>query len=130
MRFLVLLPLIEVVLIVLVWQAIGPWWTLGLLALSSVAGLALLRLSPLRTLGHVRVSLAQGQSPGAAVWDGVAVGAAGLLLLIPGFFSDFLAIALLVTRGRRLLRAPRFVPDKPPAPAKEPLEGRFRTPPD
>jgi len=128
LRFLAFLPLIEVVLIVLVWHAIGPWWTLGLLFSGSLAGLALLRLFPVRTLAHVRVQLQRGYSPDKAVWEGMILGIAGLLLLLPGFFSDFLALVVLLGLGWRWFRRPRF-PEPPAAPpsAKEPLEGRFRT---
>ncbi len=128
-RFMAFLPLIEVVLIVLVWRALGPWWTLALLFSGSFAGLALLRLSPVRTLDHVRAQLQRGQAPNAAVWEGMALGVAGLLLLVPGFFSDFLAVVLLLGPGRRLLRRPPSAgPPPAPSPAeRKPLEGRFRT---
>ncbi len=128
LRFIAFLPLIEVVVIVLVWQAIGPWWTLGLLVAGPLAGLALLRLSPVRTFGHVRAALSQGRLPDDAVWEGAALGFAGLLLLFPGFISDFLALGLLVGPARHALRRPPNPP--PPAvrdPDREPLEGRFRS---
>ncbi|WP_298139648.1 FxsA family protein [Acidiferrobacter sp.] len=128
LRFMVFLPLIEVVVIVLVWRAIGPWWTLGLLAAGPVAGVALLRLSPVRTLGHVHAALSRGRLPHEAVWEGAALGLAGLLLIVPGFFSDLLALVLLAGPGRRALRRPaQVVPPPPPGgPSREPLEGRFR----
>ncbi len=128
LRFVVFLPLIEVVVIVLVWRAIGPWWTLALLAAGPIAGLALLRLSPVRTFGHVRAALSQGRLPDDAVLGGAALGFAGLLLLFPGFLSDFLALVLLLGPARRALRRP---PNPPPPtvrdPDREPLEGRFRS---
>ncbi len=129
LRFIVFLPLIEVVVIVLVWHAIGPWWTLALLAAGPVAGLALLRLSPVHTLGHVQAALSRGRHPGEAVWEGAALGLAGLLLLFPGFVSDFLALVLLIGPARRALRSPPPGPSPPIARGgtQEPLEGRFRT---
>ncbi len=129
LRLAVFLPLIEVVVIVLVWQAIGPWWTLALLAAGPVAGLVLLRLSPVRTLGHARAALARGQLPHDAVWEGVALGLAGLLLLFPGFFSDLLAIMLLLGPGRRALRRPpgRSGPPAAGPGTEEPLEGQYRS---
>ena len=126
-RFLAFLPLIEVVLIVLVWHAIGPWWTLGLLFTGSFAGVLLLRLSPVRTLTHVRAQLSQGQAPNAAVWQGMALGIAGMLLLLPGFFSDFLALILLLGPARHVFRRPPPAPPAAPSSAREPLEGEFRT---
>ncbi|HUW99152.1 MAG TPA: FxsA family protein [Acidiferrobacter sp.] len=132
-RFLVFLPLIEVVLIILVWRAWGPWWTLGLLFSGSLAGLSLLRRFPVRTLAQVRALAQRGQPPDRAIWEGMAQGIAGLLLLVPGFFSDFLAFLVLLGLGWRRLWRPR--PPAPPASGssvpgsstKEPLEGQFRT---
>jgi UPF0716 protein FxsA len=128
LRFAAFLPLIEIVVIVLVWHAIGPWWTLALLAAGPIAGLVLLRLSPWRTLAHVRAQLSQGQLPNKAVWEGVALGVAGLLLLVPGFFSDFLAVLLLLGPGRRSLRTPAQPSGMVGTAAdRKPLEGRFRS---
>lgn len=128
-RFMAFLPLIEVVLIVLVWHAVGPWWTLAFLFAGSLAGLALLRLSPVRTLTRVRAQLLRGEAPSAAVWEGMALGVAGLLLLVPGFFSDFLAVVLLLGPGRRFWRRPPSPGASPPVSpgGRKPLEGRFRT---
>ncbi len=125
LRFLVLLPVIEVVLIVLVWHAVGPWWTLGLLFSGSFAGLALLRLSPAHALTQARSAMASGRVPDTALFEGMRIGAAGLLLLVPGFFSDFLGLALLAGLGRRWLT--RHGKNGPPGPGgHKPLEGRFR----
>lgn len=128
-RFLAFLPLIEVVLIVLVWRAIGPWWTLGLLFAGSLAGLTVLRLSPMRTVLEVRSQMARGQFPGAAVLDGVALGVAGMLLIVPGFFSDFLALPLLFGPARRLLlrvTVPRTVVSPVSPSDRPPIEGHLR----
>ncbi|MDA8390134.1 MAG: FxsA family protein [Gammaproteobacteria bacterium] len=127
LRFAVFLPLIEVVLIVLVWRAIGPWWTLAALAGGSLAGLALLRISPLQTVLGVRTHLLRGEGPEPALLGGLALGLAGLLLLVPGFFTDFLALLLLVGPARALLlRHLRKDADPiPPAGDKPPLEGTF-----
>ncbi len=127
-RFAVFLPLIEVVLIVLVWEAIGPWWTLGALLGGSLAGWVLLRMSPLQTVLGVRAHLRRGEGPEPAVFGGLALGLAGLLLLVPGFFTDFLALLLLIGPARSLLfrhLREQTGPAPPPA-GKPPLEGVFR----
>ncbi|MHB1567026.1 MAG: FxsA family protein [Acidiferrobacter sp.] len=127
LRFAAFLPLIEVVLIVIVWRTIGGWWTLGLLAGGSVLGVGLLRLSPVRTMAGARAELARGENPGPAVMGGLALALAGVLLIVPGFFSDLLAVFLLVGPARRALWPPPGAPEGPPPPpsAQEPLEGQY-----
>lgn len=126
MQFAAFLPLIEVVLIVIVWRAIGGWWTLALLVAGSLIGVGLLRVSPVRTVAGVRAELVRGGHPGPAVMGGLALALAGALFLFPGFFSDLLAIFLLVGPARRALwsRSPPADID-PPSP-QAPLEGQYR----
>lgn len=129
LRFMIFLPLIELVLVVLVWHAIGAAWTLALLFFGSFLGLTLLRLSPSRTVARVMTHVRRGQAPDVAIWEGMIWGLVGFLLLLPGFFSDFLALALLLGAGRRALgrRRPGPPSGASPTASQEPLEGRFRT---
>lgn len=90
MQFAAFLPLIEVVLIVIVWRAIGGWWTLALLVAGSLIGVGLLRVSPVRTVAGVRAELVRGGHPGPAVMGGLALALAGALFLFPGFFPTCL----------------------------------------
>ncbi|HYO24176.1 MAG TPA: FxsA family protein, partial [Lacipirellulaceae bacterium] len=48
--------------------------------------------------------LVQGVLPAAEMFDGLLIGAAGVLLLIPGILSDILGIALLLPPTRKLVR--------------------------
>ncbi len=129
-RFVLFLPLIEVVGIILVWAAVGPWWTIGALVGGSLLGFVLLRISPLRTAVEVRAHVLRGEMPGPAMFGGLSLGLAGLLLLVPGFFTDFLALILLFGPARTLLfgRLPDGAapPLRPPSAGQPPIEAVFR----
>lgn len=102
-----LLLLLEIIVLIAVGSAIGPWWTLGLLLLFVVAGLYLVRRESGRTWKALRQAVDTGKMPGRELADASLVLLGGLFLLIPGFLSDVVGIFLILpftrTLSRRLL---------------------------
>lgn len=99
----VLLPLIEIALFVLVGGWLGLWPTLGLVVLGAVIGLALVRNQGFAALRDVQRS-AQGMGdPARPLAHGALIVLAGFLLLLPGFFTDLLALPLLFPPSRNLI---------------------------
>ncbi len=107
MRVLALLalfvPLFEVILMILVGQEIGALGVIGLLLLSLVAGIALLRWQGMESLRRVQGALQRGEVPLREIRDGFALVLAGVLFIVPGFLSDIAAILLLLPPVRRLV---------------------------
>lgn len=105
--FLVLLglPLVEIALFVLVGQAIGLWPTLALVVLAAVAGMLLVRVNGLQALMRMRASVEAGEDPVGPMAHGALVVLAGVLLILPGFFTDALGLLLLVPPVRAALIA-------------------------
>ena len=108
MRLLVLLalllPLIEIAVMILVGQQIGVLGVIAWLILDAVAGIMLLRWQGLQTLRRVQAAFNRGEAPVTDTLDGFAFAMAGLLLLLPGFVSDVIAVLLLLPPVRRLIR--------------------------
>jgi UPF0716 protein FxsA len=75
-----------------------------LVLLAGFAGMAIIRLQGLATLRRVRSELDRGAMPGAALFDGACLVFAGLLLIIPGFLTDIVALLLLMPPLRAALR--------------------------
>lgn len=100
---LLLFPFIELWLLLAVGSAIGALPTLALLVLGSLSGVLLLRQVGWFTAWRVDQRLRAGEAPNAELMDGFALAVAGLLLLLPGFFSDLIGIAFLLRPLRRLL---------------------------
>jgi UPF0716 protein FxsA len=96
-------PLVEIALFVLVGDAIGLWPTLGLVVLSAVLGVLILKrlaaLGPILVGPDIR-SLRDPLSPLAG--RALMIVAAGLLIL-PGFFSDLLGLLLLLPPVQSLI---------------------------
>lgn len=99
---LLFLPLIEIIGLVTIGGRIGLFGTLVWLVAASFAGLRLLRTGGPGALARAR---AGGEEMFTARdgFDTLCYLVAGILLLFPGFISDFIAIPFLIAPVRRLL---------------------------
>jgi UPF0716 protein FxsA len=99
---LLLLPVAEIVIFILVAVAAGFWTALLLVTLTSVLGALLLRFAGQVHLRRLRGSLADGVELTAdAAGTGLSLVLAGILLLVPGFITDALALLVLLPATRR-----------------------------
>jgi len=96
-------PLIEIAFFVVIGNAVGLWPTLAGVLLTAVAGSLILRWQGLSLINEIRASMGQGRLPARAIADAMMVAIAGLLLLLPGYFSDLIGILLLIPPVRTLL---------------------------
>jgi UPF0716 protein FxsA len=96
-------PLIEIAFFVVIGNAVGLWPTLAGVLLTAVAGSLILRWQGLSLLNEIGASMSQGRMPARALADAMMVAVAGLLLLLPGYFSDLVGILLLIPPVRTLL---------------------------
>jgi UPF0716 protein FxsA len=97
------LPVIEVATIIEVSSLVGPLVTFLLLAASAVFGAFLIRSQSLIMGRRVMAAMRAGMPPEEPLLDSASIIFAGVLFMIPGFFSDFLALLLLLPEARRLL---------------------------
>jgi UPF0716 protein FxsA len=101
--FFLLLPLAEITCFILVGRRIGLFPTLSLVVLSGVAGIVLMRIQGFGVLARVRLAGQEGRVPGKELLDAAMILIAGILLLIPGFLSDIVGIALFLPPVRTFL---------------------------
>ena len=76
-------------------EVIG-WWLLAWLMLSALAGWILIKEESMAVFGRLAVTVQNGQTPFAAIWDSGRTMLAGGLLIIPGVLSDVIALILLL----------------------------------
>lgn len=96
---------IEISLLVSVGSAIGVLPLILLMITISAVGLWLVKLRGIITIVQIRQEIAQGKIPAQAVMSSIFFAIAGVLLIIPGFLSDILALLLLLPITRQLLQA-------------------------
>ena len=116
-RLLILLVVLaEIAGFILVGGALGVLPTLALILIGVIAGALLLRRQGVATLDRVRAEVAARRLPGRTVAEGMVKAFAALLLIIPGFLTDLIAVLLLIPPIREALwrlaaaRAKAFVP--------------------
>ena len=96
-------PLLEIALFVVIGGEIGLWATLAWVVLSAVLGVLVLRLTAARQAFALRGGLQGLRDPVQMAAAGMLSFLGGVLLLLPGFFSDALGLSLLVPPVQTLL---------------------------
>jgi UPF0716 protein FxsA len=95
-----LIPLVEIALFVVIGRWIGVWATLGLVVLAFLAGSMILRNRGMAAAGGLRRF--NGLQP---IAEEALIAVAAILLILPGFLTDVVALLLLVPPLRRALVA-------------------------
>ncbi|AUH02295.1 FxsA family protein [Pectobacteriaceae bacterium CE70] len=87
---------IEVSIFIRVAEVFGVAMTLLLVVFTSCVGVSLVRNQGMRTFLQMQQKLEAGESPAVEMVKSVSLVLAGFLLLLPGFFTDFLGLMLLL----------------------------------
>lgn len=102
----VVLAIAEIAVFDIVGHLVGGWATFGLVIVSMLIGIGLVKHEGARTWRTLRATAAQGRSPDVQIVDGALVLLGGALMVVPGFITDVLGLALLVPPMRRAVRVP------------------------
>lgn len=97
----VLIPVIELSVLIQVGDVLGAWTTVGLCLFTAIVGVSLVRSQGVSTLMQVQQKMARGEAPGQEIVEGMMLAMAGVLLLIPGFVTDFIGLLLLTPFTRK-----------------------------
>ena len=99
----VLYAVVEIAAVVAVASWLGIGWTLLLLLGLSLLGLVLLRREGSRAWRSFQPAVADGRPPGREVLNGMLVLLGAVLIVLPGFVTDLLALLCLLPFSRRLI---------------------------
>jgi UPF0716 protein FxsA len=108
-----IIPLVEMIILIQVGGMIGPLPTVGLVVLTAICGVSLLRSEGMATLSRVQEKLQRGEIPESELLEGIMLIVGGALLLTPGFATDIFGFVCLipVLRGplaARIIRSTSF----------------------
>lgn len=98
-------PILEIVVFILVGQAIGVLWTVVLILAGVVVGAAMVRASGFALLTRLRADMAAGRTPERAMVASAMTAIAGVLFILPGFISDAVGLLLLLPPLQKALAA-------------------------
>jgi len=91
--------LVEIALFILIGKLIGVLATLGLILVTAIVGFALLRYQRVALMRQMQQAM-QGGSAAFGMFSGSFLMIAGILLILPGFLTDFLGILCLIPKLR------------------------------
>lgn len=97
--------MIEITLFILAGAELGFWATFGLVLLTTAIGMFVLRRQGKITMGILQQTRSQLSSPAAPLAHGALIYVAGILLILPGFFTDAIGLLLLIPPLRSLIMA-------------------------
>ncbi|HET8987335.1 MAG TPA: FxsA family protein [Humibacillus sp.] len=102
---LLLVPVVEIIVMLAVAQAIGGWPTFLLIIATSALGAWLIRGEGGRAWRALNQALRDGRMPTRELADGVVVLVGGSLLLVPGFVTDLAGLLLVLPFTRPVARS-------------------------
>ena len=97
------IPLIEIYLFIKVGSFIGVFNTISLILITAIIGIVYARYEGFNTLKSGMSQLVKNQLPVYEIVSGAALAFAALLLILPGFATDFLGFLLIFPPTRKLL---------------------------
>ena len=97
------LPALEIYLLIEVGSQVGALNTVALIFLTAIIGLYFAKQQGLQTLKSGMVNLYQNKIPVYEMMSGASIAIAAFLLIVPGFFTDFIGFLLLIPFSRKIL---------------------------
>ena len=97
------LPALEIFLMIKIGGEIGALNTIILIFLTAIVGVFFARIQGIQTLRSGIISLYQNKTPVYELISGASIAFAALLLIVPGFFTDFIGFLFLIPFSRNIL---------------------------
>ncbi len=101
--FIILVPIIEIYLLIKVGAQIGAITTIILIFTTAIIGVYYAKYEGLNTLKSAFVELSKNITPAYEVVSAAAIAFGALLLIVPGFFTDFLGFTIILPITRKFL---------------------------
>ena len=97
------IPAIEILFLIKIGEQIGALNTVALIFLTAVIGIYFAKLQGIQTLKSGMINLYQNKMPVYEIMSGASIAIGALLLIIPGFLTDFFGLILLIPITRKLV---------------------------
>tara|TARA_B100000900_G_scaffold366607_1_gene342582 strand:- start:588 stop:1013 length:426 start_codon:yes stop_codon:yes gene_type:complete len=99
----ILVPIVEIYLFIKIGGYIGAFQTIFLIIITAVIGVIYARYEGLNTLKSGFSQMVRNEIPAYEIISGAAITFAALLLIIPGFATDFLGFILIFPITRKFI---------------------------
>ena len=100
---LVFVPIVEIYLLIKIGSQIGAIFTIFLILTTAIVGIYYAKYEGLNTLRSGFFQISKNQTPAFEVISGAAIAFGAILLIIPGFMTDFFGFLLILPISRRII---------------------------
>lgn len=105
-------PILEIALLLHVHGQLGAWLgsgnalliTIGSVVITGILGSNLAKSQGFKAVQEIGQALSQGQVPASAMLDGLIIVVGGVLLITPGYATDFIGLLFLAPLSRDLIK--------------------------
>ena len=99
----ILIPILEIYLFIKIGSQIGAFNTILLIFVTAVVGVYYARYEGLNTIKSGFVQIVKNEVPAYEIISSAAIAFAAILLILPGFATDFMGFLLILPITRRLV---------------------------
>ena len=99
----ILIPILEIYLFIKIGSQIGAFNTILLIFITAVIGVYYAKYEGLNTIRSGFMQIVKNQTPAYEIISGAAIAFAAILLILPGFATDFLGFLLIFPITRKLI---------------------------
>ncbi len=99
----ILIPILEIYLFIKIGSEIGAFNTILLIFITAIIGVYYAKYEGLNTIRSGFIQIVKNQTPAYEIISGAAIAFAAILLILPGFATDFLGFLLIFPITRKLI---------------------------
>ena len=99
----ILIPILEIYLFIKIGSQIGAFNTILLIFVTAIMGIYYAKYEGLNTIRSGFTQIIKNQTPAYEIISGAAIAFAAILLILPGFATDFLGFLLIFPITRKLI---------------------------
>ena len=99
----IFVPIIEIYLFIKIGSQIGAFNTISLIFITAIIGIIYARYEGINTFKSGLSQLIKNEVPAYELISGAAIAIGALMLIIPGFATDFLGFLLIIPITRKLI---------------------------
>jgi UPF0716 protein FxsA len=99
----ILIPILEIYLFIKIGSQIGAFNTIFLIFITAIIGVYYAKYEGLNTFRSGFMQIVKNEVPAYEIISGAAIAFAAILLIIPGFATDFFGFLLILPISRKLI---------------------------
>tara|TARA_B100000902_G_scaffold268261_1_gene254298 strand:+ start:196 stop:621 length:426 start_codon:yes stop_codon:yes gene_type:complete len=99
----ILIPILEIYLFIKIGSQIGAFNTISLIFITAIIGVYYAKYEGLNTIRSGFMQIVKNQTPAYEIISGAAIAFAAILLILPGFATDFFGFLLIFPITRKLI---------------------------